>query len=281
MDALKQLEFRILEELSDVHEIQKKLVKSKLAKDADEDAEDFFEQHQSNQGRSRLLTEADACEKTLSHLKSVSKSRFSKNPNLIVSPKKSVRSSKENCRPANAGFVQQEARQDRKFQPSFHILQEKQANYQSTETPKAPAAKKSKPPANRERHLDRRNPKTPSKHGKKPVSNRRWSMADNEDPGQLETDESKLPTEFSSNEIVVVNGSKKRPTSSKQIASPIRSRQTRSPSAVSIQNSRRKEPPSQEYTFRPQLSAKSMAIAKGLVAWPDSRNSLPSPGSLA
>ena len=278
MDALKQLEFRILEELSDVHEIQKKLVKSKLAKGQEPDSEDFFELHQSTQARSRAAAEADAYEKSPVHGKSRSKSRFWKNPNMVMSPKKSSRSNKENSQPAKPGpNAPPEPRNDRSFQPSFNLLHEKQANYLSTDTPKAPAPKRTKPPAHRDGPRDKKL-KTPSKLGSRPVSNRRWSLADNEEAGHGDTDESKIPTEFSSNEIVVINGSKKQASSSKQLLSPIRSRQPRSPSARSIQNSRRKEAPPQEYTFRPQLSAKSMAIAKGLVPAPYPRNRPPSAG---
>ena len=126
MDALKQLEFRILEELSDVHEIQKKLVKSKLAKGQEPDSEDFFELHQSTQARSRAAAEADAYEKSPVHGKSRSKSRFWKNPNMVMSPKKSSRSNKENSQPANPGpNAPPEPRNDRSFQPSFNLLHEK------------------------------------------------------------------------------------------------------------------------------------------------------------
>lgn len=268
MEALKQLESRILEELNDVQDIQRRLIRNRHLNEQESDDYDSYDYSNNTSIMNTHINTPLVFDKSPKASYMKQKSRFTKNPNTISTPSRNQSVGKENRRDQSIHQGKSPIRQDKKFQPSFHLLKENEGRFVShkgSNIPKSSYRHNIDHTSNTRRRIDNIS-KSPNvnKEGKTSV-NRRWSMLKYEESNDNTVEDKRHIYESKSEEQDNIEVNNKQFCGHKSPTSPIRNNRSISAAGSAAKNSKYKETPACEYTFRPQLSAKSMLIAKGLV----------------
>lgn len=282
MKALVQLEQRILAELNEVQEIQNKLVNSRMVKNLDySDPQAVFLKDQGFFG--------DHVQKSTSsaQTKGLQKTKFMKRLSTMQT----------DCSQLTESQISLISRDKNSFKPSMHILSGSETLSNQTEDTQLEVLEPRLPgKGGKNKAFVQRSP-----IGQKTAEKRRWSLLEYEDPddrslsknaraskdvsrqkknqGSLETSTSKSRNRGRRNDIpinILVADYNKENYGYLNHATPSKSARklvqlrSNTPNNRSLMNSKKKENPESEFSFRPQLSAKSMRIAENLVGWLDS-----------
>lgn len=278
MKAILQLEQRIMAELSEVQEIQDKLAQSRMVRNMGE--VDF---------KAALMKEEDPYEPNMykhladDHCRGIQRTKFQR------------RNSQVRDKSSKGGYLHsnRHTNEDQAFSPSEYAISNNYEQIQHVEHGK------SRPPGSKTpKHKPKPGNSSQSRGVLKPRrENRRWSILDCEDEASYDSTtfnkshsrQSKvnlkvIPNSTSASKLKIEKLShsgmnknrlpdfNKENESSKNLVSPAKrsSRVTASGlkqgSVTSLMDSKKKEKGLVEYSFRPQLSSKSMKIAESLVS---------------
>lgn len=277
MKALILLEEKILAELHEVQEIQNKLANTRMVKNLEySDPQTIFFKEQGSIDSSILKSSSTVSSKGLQ------KTKFMKRVSTLNT----------DCSHITESQTSILSREKSSFKPSLHLLSGTESTTNQTEDTQAEylephPPKKGKAIATLEKNADNR---------KKSKEKRRWSLLENEDEGHLpisrEKNLPKTPTYYQFKPLIIETSASKDKKVKKSRDIPInilvadynkenqgsinQSTPTKprrplgeilanTPGKRSLMNSKKKENIVPEFSFRPQLSAKSMRMAEAMV----------------
>jgi len=287
MNALRKLENRILEELQDVHNIQRKLAKTQLIKEeGDENAAEATFLSLAGEDEQMISPRAVPFGKLGSQKSAIkkAKSKFMKNPNLCLSPSFPTQTDadeldKENSKPDSMMMTLTNSKikstikkgrrgsqeKDSKFKPTYYVFDNEldllMKNIDCIETP----AKKCHGLQTHETGIGSKS--------KNKQDSRRWSFADaekNQTPSSS-TGPKRSRIYEAARELPVPKSTRRKSSIDKSGNTPRKSTRgdindsviSITPKDKSLLDSKRKDN-FPEYSFRPKLTAKSLAMAEAM-----------------